>query len=134
MCSNRALVSDSFLIALFSSVPGKVSQLAMEGDGESNSLKLTWAPPAGDWENYSVLLYNGTQLLVNKTLKKEALEDNFSGLDLLPGRLYRAEVRVDSGALGPEEACYGGIGELSSGLGSVFFLEGHELILQAVEH
>uniref|UniRef100_UPI001EAEFEB0 receptor-type tyrosine-protein phosphatase beta-like n=1 Tax=Oncorhynchus gorbuscha TaxID=8017 RepID=UPI001EAEFEB0 len=91
-------------------VPGKVSQLSMEALDDSNSLKVMWAPPGGDWDKYRVLLLNGTQTLDNRTVEKEVVEYTFSGLGLVPGRTYRAGVMVEStGEQGTVEYCHRGI-------------------------
>uniref|UniRef100_A0A667ZM29 protein-tyrosine-phosphatase n=1 Tax=Myripristis murdjan TaxID=586833 RepID=A0A667ZM29_9TELE len=71
------------------------------------TLKMTWSPPRGDWENYSVLLWNGSAVLVNQTISKLARQHTFSGLSLVPGRLYGAEVTVHSGPLGNTAHCQG---------------------------
>ncbi|XP_029107946.1 receptor-type tyrosine-protein phosphatase beta-like isoform X3 [Scleropages formosus] len=88
-------------------VPGQVSHLAMTGLSEQGALKMTWVPPAGDWDSYRVLLLNSSQPLVNKSLGKEAAEHTFSALGLVPGRLYRAAVAVRSGLLGNSAYCQG---------------------------
>ncbi|CAB1346426.1 unnamed protein product [Coregonus sp. 'balchen'] len=91
-------------------VPDKVSQLSMVALDDSNSLKVTWAPPGGDWEKYTVLLLNGTQTLDNRTVEKGVVEYTFSGLGLVPGRTYRAGVRVESaGEHGTVEYCHRGL-------------------------
>uniref|UniRef100_A0A8C7PJW9 protein-tyrosine-phosphatase n=1 Tax=Oncorhynchus mykiss TaxID=8022 RepID=A0A8C7PJW9_ONCMY len=91
-------------------VPGKVSQLSMEALDDSNSLKVMWAPPGGDWDKYRVLLLNGTQTLDNRTVEKGVVEYTFSGLGLVPGRTYRAGVMVEStGEQGTVEYCHRGI-------------------------
>uniref|UniRef100_A0A8K9V438 protein-tyrosine-phosphatase n=1 Tax=Oncorhynchus mykiss TaxID=8022 RepID=A0A8K9V438_ONCMY len=91
-------------------VPGKVSQLSMEALDDSNSLKVMWAPPGGDWDKYRVLLLNGTQTLDNRTVEKGVVEYIFSDLGLVPGRTYRAGVMVEStGEQGTVEYCHRGI-------------------------
>uniref|UniRef100_A0A8C7KDH5 protein-tyrosine-phosphatase n=1 Tax=Oncorhynchus kisutch TaxID=8019 RepID=A0A8C7KDH5_ONCKI len=91
-------------------IPGKVSQLSMEALDDSNSLKVMWAPPGGDWDKYRVLLLNGTQTLDNRTVEKGVVEYTFSGLGLVPGRTYRAGVMVEStGEQGTVEYCHRGI-------------------------
>ncbi|XP_071187861.1 receptor-type tyrosine-protein phosphatase beta-like [Salvelinus alpinus] len=91
-------------------VPGKVSQLSMVALDDSNSLKVMWAPPGGDWDKYRVLLLNGTQTLDNRTVEKGVVEYTFSGLGLVPGRTYRAGVMVEStGEQGTVEYCHRGI-------------------------
>uniref|UniRef100_A0A3Q3W1C4 protein-tyrosine-phosphatase n=1 Tax=Mola mola TaxID=94237 RepID=A0A3Q3W1C4_MOLML len=62
-------------------------------------LLLLWSPPAGHWESYSVLLFDGSQQLVSTTLNPEAVNFSFPGTRLTPGRLYRAVLRVESGGL-----------------------------------
>ncbi|XP_051808493.1 receptor-type tyrosine-protein phosphatase beta-like isoform X4 [Acanthochromis polyacanthus] len=86
-------------------VPAPVSGLFLSAD--SRELQLSWTPPAGDWESYSVVLRNGSEVLVNRTVGKLSRRHVFSVLDLglLPGRLYNAEVTVHSGILGNRAAC-----------------------------
>lgn len=80
---------------------------------DSNSLKVMWAPPGGDWDKYRVLLLNGTQTLDNRTVEKGVVEYTFSGLGLVPGRTYRAGVMVEStGEQGTVEYCHRGMGRL----------------------
>ncbi|XP_029901748.1 receptor-type tyrosine-protein phosphatase beta-like isoform X2 [Myripristis murdjan] len=72
-------------------------------------LTLSWSPPAGRWENYTVLLYNGSQLLSRDGLGPEARSHAFPAAGLLSGRLYRAELRVESGGLWAPSSCEGGL-------------------------
>uniref|UniRef100_A0A667ZSV7 protein-tyrosine-phosphatase n=1 Tax=Myripristis murdjan TaxID=586833 RepID=A0A667ZSV7_9TELE len=88
-------------------VPDTVSRLSMSALSGGRTLKMTWSPPRGDWENYSVLLWNGSAVLVNQTISKLARQHTFSGLSLVPGRLYGAEVTVHSGPLGNTAHCQG---------------------------
>uniref|UniRef100_A0A7N8WUF7 protein-tyrosine-phosphatase n=1 Tax=Mastacembelus armatus TaxID=205130 RepID=A0A7N8WUF7_9TELE len=81
-------------------VPEQVSALSMAPLGDGRTLRLTWAPPSGDWDNYSVLLRNSSVVLVNQTVSKLSRQFTFSGLGLVPGRAYRAQVTVHSGILG----------------------------------
>uniref|UniRef100_A0AAQ6AA57 protein-tyrosine-phosphatase n=1 Tax=Amphiprion ocellaris TaxID=80972 RepID=A0AAQ6AA57_AMPOC len=92
-------------------VPAPVSGLFLSAD--SRELQLSWTPPAGDWENYSVVLRNGSEVLVNRTVGKLTRRHVFSVLDLglLPGRLYSAEVTVHSGILGNRAVCSARIGD-----------------------
>uniref|UniRef100_W5NH93 protein-tyrosine-phosphatase n=1 Tax=Lepisosteus oculatus TaxID=7918 RepID=W5NH93_LEPOC len=90
-----------------STVPGKVSQLLMEGRGKENVLRMTWAPPRGEWEHYRILLYNNSVAIVNTTVEKDTKEYTFRKLDLIPGRLYRAAVIVESGQLSSAVQCEG---------------------------
>ncbi|XP_040894959.1 receptor-type tyrosine-protein phosphatase beta-like isoform X5 [Toxotes jaculatrix] len=90
-------------------VPDQVSALQMSPGGDGKTLSLSWMPPSGDWENYSVLLRNGSVVLVNETVDKPGRQLTFSSLSLglVPGRLYRAEVTVHSGILGNTVQCHG---------------------------
>ncbi|XP_034442991.1 receptor-type tyrosine-protein phosphatase beta-like isoform X4 [Hippoglossus hippoglossus] len=88
-------------------VPRPVSSLSMSPLGDGRSLRLSWAPPSGDWENYSVLLWNDSVVLVNMTVNKLSVQFVFSVLGLVPGRLYRAEVTVHSGVMVNTAFCYG---------------------------
>ncbi|XP_071318352.1 receptor-type tyrosine-protein phosphatase beta-like isoform X2 [Trachinotus anak] len=87
-------------------VPDQVSALSMSPLSASGTLSLSWMPPSGDWENYSVLLRNGSAVLVNETVGRLSRQFVFSGLGLVPGRLYTAEVTVHSGILGNMAYCH----------------------------
>ncbi|XP_063333518.1 receptor-type tyrosine-protein phosphatase beta-like isoform X1 [Pelmatolapia mariae] len=84
-------------------VPDQVSALSMSAD--ARTLWLSWLPPRGDWENYSVILKNGSVVLANETVSKASRQHAFSILGLVPGRLYSAEVTVHSGVLGNTARC-----------------------------
>ncbi|XP_039990021.1 receptor-type tyrosine-protein phosphatase beta-like isoform X2 [Xiphias gladius] len=90
-------------------VPDQVSALSMSPVGDGRTLRLSWKPPSGDWEKYSVLLRNGSTVLVNDTIGKLSRQFTFSvlSLGLVPGRLYGAEVTVHSGILGNTAHCHG---------------------------
>lgn len=79
-------------------------------------LKLSWLPPSGYWENYNILLRNGSEVLVNQSTGKESTQLAFSslGFGLVPGRLYGADVTVQSGSLANTARCYGRLGQLAS--------------------
>lgn len=78
-------------------------------------LKLSWTPPSGYWQNYNILLRNGSEVLANQTTGKDSTQLAFSslGFGLVPGRLYGAEVTVQSGSLANTARCYGGLGQLA---------------------
>ncbi|XP_068169231.1 receptor-type tyrosine-protein phosphatase beta-like [Antennarius striatus] len=88
-------------------VPDLVSDLRMSSLGDGRTLKVSWAPPRGQWENYSVLLLNGSGVLVNQTVSKLSTQHTFSSLSLVPGRLYEAKVTVHSGFLSNTARCSG---------------------------
>uniref|UniRef100_A0A672YIZ3 protein-tyrosine-phosphatase n=1 Tax=Sphaeramia orbicularis TaxID=375764 RepID=A0A672YIZ3_9TELE len=84
-------------------IPEPVSGLSMSEVKGGRGLTLTWSPPRGDWEKYSVQLWNSSALVVNETISK-IVRQHFipvSTFGLIPGRLYRAEVTVHSGILAP---------------------------------
>lgn len=97
-------------------VPQPVSSLSMTPLGNGRTLMLSWTPPRGDWENYSILLRNGSEVLVNRTISKPSRQHAFStfGLGLVPGRLYGAEVTVHSGSLSNTVRCEGRLGQFTS--------------------
>ncbi|CAB1322807.1 unnamed protein product, partial [Coregonus sp. 'balchen'] len=90
-------------------VPDKVSQLTMVGLSDSSTLKMTWSPPRGEWENYRILLMNNTVALVNETVSRTVRQYSFSGasLGLVPGRLYTSQVMVEAGPFGNTAHCQG---------------------------
>lgn len=92
------------------SVPDQVSTLSMSID--SSKLQLSWSPPRGDWENYSVLLTDGLAVLFNRTVSKKSREllVSVQSLGLVPGRLYSAEFTVHSGGLSKTAHCSSRLG------------------------
>uniref|UniRef100_A0A087XJN0 protein-tyrosine-phosphatase n=1 Tax=Poecilia formosa TaxID=48698 RepID=A0A087XJN0_POEFO len=86
-------------------VPDQVSTLSMSID--SSKLQLSWSPPRGDWEYYSVLLTDGPAVLFNRTVSKKSREllVSIQSLGLVPGRLYSAEFAVHSGGLSNTAHC-----------------------------
>lgn len=80
---------------------------------DARTLWLSWLPPRGDWENYSVLLKNGSAVLANETVSKASRQHAFPVLSLVPGRLYSAEVTVHSGALGNTARCSSRLGQFT---------------------
>lgn len=97
-------------------VPQPVSGLSMLPMSNGGVLKVSWSPPGGYWENYNILLQNGSDVLVNQTISKVSTQLAFSrlGLGLVPGRLYKVDVTVQSGGLSNTAHCYGRLGQLSS--------------------
>uniref|UniRef100_A0AAR2L812 protein-tyrosine-phosphatase n=1 Tax=Pygocentrus nattereri TaxID=42514 RepID=A0AAR2L812_PYGNA len=88
-------------------VPDKAAQLKLVGLSDQTALKVSWVPPKGEWQYYHVLLLNGSSVLVNRTADKAVLEFLFSGLVLVPGKLYTAAVTVISGSLTTTQYCHG---------------------------
>lgn len=95
------------------SVPDRVSALSMAPLSDGRALRLSWSPPRGDWESFSVLLWNISVVLVNQTISRPSREYLISslGLGLVPGRPYRAEVTTHSGILGNAAHCEGRLGQ-----------------------
>ncbi|XP_035521238.1 receptor-type tyrosine-protein phosphatase beta-like, partial [Morone saxatilis] len=90
-------------------VPERVSDLVMLPLSNGRTLRVSWSPPRGQWENYSILLRNSSTVLVNQTISKVSRQHTFSiqSLGLVPGRLYEAEVTVHSSILGNTAHCHG---------------------------
>uniref|UniRef100_A0A4W5RUJ4 protein-tyrosine-phosphatase n=1 Tax=Hucho hucho TaxID=62062 RepID=A0A4W5RUJ4_9TELE len=76
---------------------------------DGSTLKMTWSPPRGEWENYRILLMNATVALVNETVSRPVRQYSFSGasLGLVPGRLYTAQIMVEAGPFGNIAHCQG---------------------------
>uniref|UniRef100_A0A3Q1FMH1 protein-tyrosine-phosphatase n=1 Tax=Acanthochromis polyacanthus TaxID=80966 RepID=A0A3Q1FMH1_9TELE len=74
-----------------SAVPAPVSGLFLSAD--SRELQLSWTPPAGDWESYSVM----DQILDQRNLSWDATGVSFTGLTA--GRRYTINVTTSSGDL-----------------------------------
>ncbi|XP_075065625.1 receptor-type tyrosine-protein phosphatase beta isoform X2 [Mixophyes fleayi] len=87
-------------------VPGRVSDLKMKSNG-LKSLRVSWMPPAGDWEKYHIALFNMSVVLLNRTLESHHKEFIIQDLGLIPGRQYEVAVVVDSGGLKNEAYCKG---------------------------
>ncbi|XP_027535511.1 receptor-type tyrosine-protein phosphatase beta isoform X2 [Neopelma chrysocephalum] len=88
-------------------LPQNVSELQAGSGGWLRSLRVTWVPPAGDWERYHLLLWNRTTLLLNTTLEKNTTEYLICDVGLIPGREYGVDVVVESGDLQSKTSCTG---------------------------
>ncbi|KAM9327847.1 receptor-type tyrosine-protein phosphatase beta [Pholidichthys leucotaenia] len=73
----------------------------------SGGLLLTWLPPIGQWDCYRLLLFDDSQQLVSTSLDREAVNFTFSGMELTPGKQYRAVLSVQSGGLTSESSYEG---------------------------
>ncbi|XP_056097084.1 receptor-type tyrosine-protein phosphatase beta-like, partial [Rhinichthys klamathensis goyatoka] len=89
-----------------SSAPGLAAHLKLEPLNEK-LLRLSWSPPDGSWDVYRILLFNGSSVLANLTADRSVLELSFTNWTLVPGRLYRASVSVESGGLSSTADCHG---------------------------
>ncbi|XP_072257466.1 receptor-type tyrosine-protein phosphatase beta isoform X1 [Pyxicephalus adspersus] len=87
-------------------VPEKVSDLKATSNG-IRSLRVSWLPPAGDWEKYYVLLFSQTLVLLNTTLEKHFTEYIIQDTTLIPGRQYDIAIVVESGGLTSNVYCKG---------------------------
>uniref|UniRef100_A0A3B3TNW6 protein-tyrosine-phosphatase n=1 Tax=Poecilia latipinna TaxID=48699 RepID=A0A3B3TNW6_9TELE len=93
-------------VTAYQLTPGSAYQVELS-PSSTGGLLLTWAPPAGSWENYRVFLFDSTQQLVDTALGRDAVNFSFPGTELTPGRRYRATLRVESGGLAAESSCDG---------------------------
>uniref|UniRef100_UPI00358EC814 tenascin-X-like n=1 Tax=Myxine glutinosa TaxID=7769 RepID=UPI00358EC814 len=73
-----------------STVPAVVQDLTLSNLGHSSLLLVTWSPPRGFYDSFSLHLCYGTEILVNETLARTVLTNRFSSL--VPGRLYTVSV------------------------------------------
>ncbi|KAM4748868.1 receptor-type tyrosine-protein phosphatase beta [Rhinophrynus dorsalis] len=87
-------------------VPEKVSDLKASSNG-IKSLRVSWLPPSGDWDNYRLLLFNQSAVLLNTTIEKQHKEYVIQDVGLIPGRQYEAAVIVESGELQNSAHCKG---------------------------
>ncbi|XP_074868976.1 receptor-type tyrosine-protein phosphatase beta isoform X2 [Carettochelys insculpta] len=87
-------------------VPQKVSELKASS-GWLNSLRVSWLPPAGEWERYYIVLFNRSTVLLNTTLEKDRREYIIQALGLIPGRQYEVAVIAESGGLQNTARCKG---------------------------
>ncbi|XP_028934309.1 receptor-type tyrosine-protein phosphatase beta [Ornithorhynchus anatinus] len=94
-------------VAVGRTVPQQVSELKASSNGWLTSLKVTWLPPAGDWERYYLVLLNHSSVLLNTTVEKDRREYVISQLGLRPGKQYQVVVTVESGDLQNSARCLG---------------------------
>lgn len=92
-------------------VPEKVGNLEANSNGSLRSLVVSWSPPAGDWEQYRILLFNDSLVLLNTTMGKEETHYLIDDIGLIPGRQYEVEVIVESGNLKNSKRCQGRTGK-----------------------
>ncbi|XP_045892944.1 receptor-type tyrosine-protein phosphatase beta-like [Micropterus dolomieu] len=87
-------------------VPAAVASLKAQSGNESDALRVTWDRGSGDVSGYLLTLYNpdGSQR-ARQQLGSEVTEFVFS--DLVPGRLYGAEVLSLSGELSNKATAVG---------------------------
>ncbi|XP_073756761.1 receptor-type tyrosine-protein phosphatase beta isoform X2 [Callorhinus ursinus] len=88
-------------------IPEKVGNLEVNSNGSIRSLVVSWSPPAGDWEQYRILLFNDSVVLLNITVGKEETHYAIDDVGLIPGRQYEVEVTVESGNLKNSKRCQG---------------------------
>lgn len=86
--------------------PEAVSELTLSPSSDG-SLVLSWSAPSGLWDGYRLILLDDTQLLVNTSVQREAVNFTFPGTRFTPGREYKALLRVENGELFAESACVG---------------------------
>lgn len=95
------------------SVPQKVSELKADSSmGWLRALRVTWVPPAGEWEKYYIVLFNDSStVLLNTTVQKEKTEYVIKDIGLIPGKQYDVAVIVESGGLQNIARCEGRTGK-----------------------
>ncbi|XP_007950659.1 receptor-type tyrosine-protein phosphatase beta-like, partial [Orycteropus afer afer] len=94
-------------MAVGRTVPEKVGNLEANSNGWVRSLIVSWSPPAGDWEQYRIMLFNDSLVLLNISVGKEETHYVMDDIGLIPGRQYDVEVIVESGNLKNSEHCQG---------------------------
>ncbi|XP_049739843.1 receptor-type tyrosine-protein phosphatase beta isoform X2 [Elephas maximus indicus] len=94
-------------MAVGRTVPEKVGNLKANSNSWTRSLVVSWSPPAGDWEQYRIMLFNGSLVLLNITVGKEETHYVMDDVGLIPGRQYDVEVIVESGNQKNSERCQG---------------------------
>uniref|UniRef100_G3UHL8 Protein tyrosine phosphatase receptor type B n=1 Tax=Loxodonta africana TaxID=9785 RepID=G3UHL8_LOXAF len=98
-------------MAVGRTVPEKVGNLKANSNSWTRSLVVSWSPPAGDWEQYRIMLFNGSLVLLNITVGKEETHYVMDDVGLIPGRQYDVEVIVESGNQKNSERCQGRTGK-----------------------
>ncbi|XP_056308714.1 receptor-type tyrosine-protein phosphatase beta-like, partial [Danio aesculapii] len=76
--------------------PRAVQMLSIRHAAES-SLRATWSPPVGEWENYTLLLTDGDATVDSRTADHDVREYSFT--NLMPGHAYTITVTTNSGDL-----------------------------------
>lgn len=111
-CRHKAVTSfhvlSSHPTCIPSAAPAQPSLLSLT-PLSSDGLLLTWAPPAGHWDNYRLQLLDGSHLVVVDVVLGPA-SVNFSFPKLTPGRTYRAILSVESGGMTAASSCDGSTG------------------------
>ena len=72
-----------------------VQDLTLSNLGHSSLLLVTWSTPRGYYDSFSLLLFYGTEILINETLVHTVLNYRFSSL--VPGRFYTVSVGTRRG-------------------------------------
>lgn len=99
------------MVTVWPAAPAAATRLLLSpSTAPPGGLLLSWSPPAGHWERYRVLLLDGSQLLVNTSVDREAVNVTLTGTGLTAGRLYRAVLVVESGGLAANSSCEGATG------------------------
>ncbi|XP_047245590.1 receptor-type tyrosine-protein phosphatase beta isoform X2 [Girardinichthys multiradiatus] len=104
MSVSGTLTNQSEITVRTAPAPASLLNLSPSSSG---GLLLTWAPPAGNWESYRVVLFEGLKQLVGTSLDRKTVNFSFPGTLLTPGRRYRAVVSVESGGLTIDSSCDG---------------------------
>ncbi|XP_040265825.1 receptor-type tyrosine-protein phosphatase beta isoform X1 [Bufo bufo] len=93
-------------MAIGRTIPERVTDLKATSNGVK-SLRVSWLPPAGDWDKYHLVLYNQSTVLRNTTMEAHYREFIIEDMGLIPGRQYDVAVVVGSGGLRNAAYCKG---------------------------
>uniref|UniRef100_H3C9X6 protein-tyrosine-phosphatase n=1 Tax=Tetraodon nigroviridis TaxID=99883 RepID=H3C9X6_TETNG len=92
----------------FGTAPAAATRLLLSpATAPPGGLLLSWAPPAGRWQRYRLLLRDASRLLVDAGVDRQAVNYTFAGSGLTPGSLYTAVLVVESGGLTANSSCEG---------------------------
>ncbi|CAF89510.1 unnamed protein product, partial [Tetraodon nigroviridis] len=101
----------------FGTAPAAATRLLLSpATAPPGGLLLSWAPPAGRWQRYRLLLRDASRLLVDAGVDRQAVNYTFAGSGLTPGSLYTAVLVVESGGLTANSSCEGATGVFLQGV------------------
>ncbi|XP_053318377.1 receptor-type tyrosine-protein phosphatase beta isoform X2 [Spea bombifrons] len=90
---------------LIQTAPAEVSELSVQSDGSSNTLRVRWKRPQGKLDFYNVTVSDQDSIKYSKTVPSGLTEVTFT--DLTPGRLYQINITTVAGELGTNRMATG---------------------------
>ncbi|XP_044305733.1 receptor-type tyrosine-protein phosphatase beta isoform X2 [Varanus komodoensis] len=96
---------ESYIFKHIRTVPASVVDLIVSNGGSSNTLKVSWKKPPGNFDFYNITLIHLGSVKEWKTLQPQVTETYFD--KLISGRLYQVNVSTVSGELFTEMTAYG---------------------------